>query len=130
AAPPERDEAPSSNVEAEEAAPRRKSAPAPAPSEARSAPVAPAAAPVARSEAAKAAAPSADTKKEKDAAPSYETLAKRADDLYAAQRWPEAIAVYNDLLRRFPTAEPAPRWRSRLGIAQREAAPKTAPAAK
>jgi hypothetical protein len=78
----------------------------------------------------KADAPAADAKKEKDAPAPWEAPAKHADELYAAQRWSEASAAYNDLLRRFPAAPLAFAWRSRLTIAQREAAPKTAPAAK
>lgn len=83
------------------------------------------------------AAPAADTKaeakkeaREKDAPAPYEAPARKADELYAAQRWSEAAAAYADLLRRFPTADQAPRWRTRLATAQREVAPATRPAAK
>jgi hypothetical protein len=76
----------------------------------------------------KAEAP-AEAKKEKDAPAPWEAPAKRADELYAARRWSEAAAAYNDLLRRFPTAPLAFAWRSRLTVAQRESAPKAPPAA-
>jgi hypothetical protein len=95
---------------------KHKAAPAPAPQ----------ASAVSRS---KADAPAAEAKKEKDAPAPWEAPAKRADELYAARRWSEAAAAYNDLLRRFPTAPLAFAWRSRLGTAQREAAPKAPPAA-
>jgi hypothetical protein len=62
-------------------------------------------------------------------APSLDTLAKRAEQFFAARRWQEAIAAYRELLRRFPDADPATRWRTRLVQAQREASANTAPAA-
>jgi len=125
---PARAEAESGEVLAEGAAERRKAAPAAPKAE----PAPPPPAPVAASGAGKATERSADEKKEKDAAAPYEALAKRADELYAAQRWSEAAVAYNELVRRFPNAEAAAlaRWRARMAVAQRSAAPKDAPAAK
>jgi hypothetical protein len=101
---------------------KRKAAPAPAPAAPRAEPAA----------AGKAASAPAGARKEKDAAPPYEALAKRADELFAAQRWAEAAAIYNELVRRYPTAAPAilARWRLQSAVAQREAAPKSGRAAK
>ena len=61
----------------------------------------------------------ADKEREKQGgAPSQEALARRADQLYAAQHWSAAIAAYRELLRRFPDAEVKARWRARLTEAQ------------
>jgi hypothetical protein len=51
-----------------------------------------------------------------------EQLARRADQLFAAQRFDEAAVVYQDLLRRYPEAAAAPRWRVRVTEALRAAA--------
>jgi hypothetical protein len=120
-APVARDERQSGDGVAERSLAKSKAAPAPEP--APPAPAAPLLAPVGGALGAVKAEAPADAKKEKDVAPSYQALARRADELYAAGRWAEATAAYADLLRRFPTAEPAPRWRARLATAQREAAP-------
>jgi anti-sigma factor RsiW len=53
-----------------------------------------------------------------DEAPSQETLARRADQLFAAHHWSAAIAAYRELLRRYPDADLKPRWRARLTQAQ------------
>ena len=83
-------------------------------------------------------APSKDAKA--DAAPTQETLAHRAEQLFAARRWSEAIAAYRELLRRFPDAELKTRWRARLTQAEAQSdgasgaaaatAARSAPAAK
>jgi hypothetical protein len=71
-------------------------------------------------------------KKSKDGASTVEGLSRRADQLYAAGRWDEAAAAYEDLLRRFPSADGVPRWRvravaaHRAVVAAREAASKAA----
>jgi hypothetical protein len=130
-APVAREEAEAGDVVAERSPVKRKAAPAAEPPPPPAAPAPVAAAPAARAQSAdKAEAPPADAKKEKDAAASYQALARRADELYAAGRWAEATAAYTDLLRRFPTAELAPRWRARLATAQREAAPPPAATSK
>jgi Putative zinc-finger len=67
--------------------------------------------------------------RDKEAPLSQEALTKRAEQLFTAHRWQEAIAAYRELLRRFPDADPVTRWRTRLVQAQREASAKTAPAA-
>jgi hypothetical protein len=74
--------------------------------------------------------------RQKDAAPSADALVRKAEQLYAAGRWGEAITAYRELLRRFPEAEAVGQWRTRLVQAQREetavrekAATKAAPAA-
>jgi hypothetical protein len=67
-------------------------------------------------------------KESKQDAGSPEALARRADQLFVAGRWSEAAAAYRDLLRRYPDADLAPRWRSRL--AQAQLAAKDAPTAK
>lgn len=86
----------------------------------------------------KAEAESADksAKKEqrqKDGAPSADALVRKAEQLYAAGRWGEAITAYRELLRRFPEADGAAQWRTRLVQAQREETAvraKAAPAAR
>ena len=67
--------------------------------------------------------------KDDAAAPSFATLARHADELYAAHRWSEAAAAYRDLVRRWPDVAPAKRWRTRLAEAQAESARTSAPAA-
>jgi hypothetical protein len=78
----------------------------------------------------------AEKKKESAPQPDAATLARKAEQLFAAGRWGEAITAYRELLRRFPEADGAGQWRSRLVQAQREeavvrekAATKAAPAA-
>jgi hypothetical protein len=56
------------------------------------------------------------------------TLARRADELFAAGRWSEAVAAYRELLRRFPHADHEARWRARVSQAQ-ALADRDAPAA-
>jgi len=51
---------------------------------------------------------------------SQEALARRADQLFAARRWSEAIAAYRELLRRFPDADLKSRWRTRITQAELE----------
>ncbi len=53
-----------------------------------------------------------------EAAPTQETLARRAEQLFAAHRWSAAIAAYRDLVRRFPDADLKPRWSARITQAQ------------
>jgi len=53
-------------------------------------------------------------KSKADDAGSEAALTRRADQLYAAHRWSEAIAAYRELLRRYPAADAEPRWRARL----------------
>jgi hypothetical protein len=96
-----------------------------APMEARSAPMAEA-----------SSADKAESKKEAAPQPDAATLARKAEQLFAAGRWGEAITAYRELLRRFPDADGVGQWRSRLVQAQREetalrdkAATKAAPAA-
>jgi len=43
---------------------------------------------------------------------------RRAESLMNQRRWPEAIAILRDLLRRYPLHEAAPRWRALLAAAQ------------
>jgi anti-sigma factor RsiW len=50
--------------------------------------------------------------------PSQETLTRRADRLFAAQRWSEAVAAYEELLRLYPDADLKPRWRERVAQAK------------
>jgi hypothetical protein len=47
-----------------------------------------------------------------------ETLAQRADRLFAAGRWSEAVEAYRELLRRDPHNDDADRWRRRLVAAE------------
>jgi hypothetical protein len=63
-----------------------------------------------------------------DDASAQATLARRADELFTAHRWPEAIAAYRELLRRWPDAPLKPRWRDRLAQSQAESAKAAAPA--
>jgi Putative zinc-finger len=98
---------------------------------------APAAAPVAQADkpvvakvaAQPAAPPASPSKDDASSAPDYAAAARRADQLYAARRWPAAVAAYRELLRRWPGADAAKRWRARLAEAQGEAATRAAPAA-
>jgi hypothetical protein len=50
--------------------------------------------------------------------PSLETLTRRADHFFAVQRWSEAIAAYQELLRRYPDADLKTRWRERIAQAK------------
>jgi anti-sigma factor RsiW len=68
-------------------------------------------------EAAKAEAPN-----DKPVAARVETLAERADRLFAERRWIEAAAAYRDLLRQNPRAAGAVRWRQRVAAAEAEQA--------
>jgi hypothetical protein len=66
--------------------------------------------------------------------PSMDELARRADRLFADGRWDEAAVAYQELLRRYPTADGAARWRARVGEVNRarvaeRAAKRRAPAA-
>jgi anti-sigma factor RsiW len=65
-----------------------------------------------------------------DDASAQATLARRADELFSAHRWPDAIAAYRELLRRWPDAPLKPRWRDRLAQSQAESAKAAAPAAR
>src|SRR5262249_54389322 len=47
-----------------------------------------------------------------------ETLAQRADRLFAEGRWGEAAEAYRELLRRDPRNDDAERWRRRLIAAE------------
>jgi hypothetical protein len=69
---------------------------------------------------AKDKAPEAKREEKAEAAPTQETLAHRAEQLFAARRWSAAIAAYRDLIRRFPDADLKPRWSARLTQAQAE----------
>ena len=62
----------------------------------------------------------AEKKKKAGAARPYasETLAQRADRLFAEGRWAEAAEVYRELLQRDPRNEEAERWRRRLVAAE------------
>jgi hypothetical protein len=60
-------------------------------------------------------------KSKSDGAGSEAALARRADQLFAAHRWSEAIAAYRELLRRYPEADAESRWRARLKEAQAQA---------
>jgi hypothetical protein len=53
--------------------------------------------------------------------PEVVALSRRADELFTEGRWAEAMAIYDDLLRRFPDAVEAPRWRSRVYASRRAA---------
>lgn len=46
-----------------------------------------------------------------------ETPVARADRLFAAGRWAEAVGAYRELLQRFPKNPEAGRWRQRLAAA-------------
>jgi hypothetical protein len=52
-------------------------------------------------------------------APSLDELVRRADRLFAEHRWEEATTAYTELLRRYPSADAAPRWRARVVEARR-----------
>ncbi len=69
---------------------------------------------------AKDKAPASKREEKAEAAPTQETLARRAEQLFAARRWSAAIAAYRDLIRRFPDADLAPRWSARITQAQAE----------
>jgi hypothetical protein len=75
-------------------------------------------APAVASAPATAAAPAKDDAEESEAAPPQEALARRAEQLFAARRWSEAIAAYRELLRRFPDADLKSRWRARITSAE------------
>jgi hypothetical protein len=84
-------------------------------------------APASNAAPAKSAAPSAqpapkdaekERKQDEGGAPSQETLARRADQLYATRHWSEAILAYRELLRRYPDADLTPRWRARITQAE------------
>ncbi|HVZ70856.1 MAG TPA: zf-HC2 domain-containing protein [Polyangia bacterium] len=65
----------------------------------------------------------------RDGGPSQALLVKRAEQLFAARRWSEAIAAYRELLRRFPDADVAPKWKTRVADSEKElATERTAPA--
>ncbi len=83
-------------------------------------------APAAQAPAKDVLAKSASDTKESDAASAQETLARRAEQLFVQRRWDESVAAYRELIRRFPTAEPAAKWRTRLAQAERESAQVTA----
>jgi hypothetical protein len=51
-------------------------------------------------------------------APSQDTLTRRADHFFAVQRWSEAIAAYQELLRLYPNADLKTRWRERIAQAK------------
>ena len=68
-----------------------------------------------------AKAPESKREEKAEPAPTQETLARRAEQLFAARRWSAAIAAYRELLRRFPDADLQPRWSARLTQAQAEA---------
>jgi hypothetical protein len=59
-----------------------------------------------------------------------DALARRAERLFAEQRWAEAVAAYRDLLRRAPGHPSAKLWKSRIEssviAAARESAPPSA----
>lgn len=97
-------------------------APAPAPELAKKKAAAPA-----KPSAARASERASEEDRASDDAAAQATLARRADELFAAHRWPEAIAAYRELLRRWPDAPLKPRWRARL--TQSESAKSAAPAA-
>jgi len=59
-----------------------------------------------------------DEARKPDDATSQEALTRRAEELFAARRWSEAIAAYRELLRRYPDADLKTRWRARLTQAQ------------
>jgi len=90
--------------------------------ESASAPAPPAAAPTARRPS--TADSDEETSDDDDAAPMREknrqdaTPVARADRLFAAGRWVEAVTAYRELLRRYPGSPDAPRWRQRLAAAQ------------
>jgi hypothetical protein len=54
-------------------------------------------------------------------------LVERAEKLIAAQRWHDAAAIYQDLLRRHPQHPDAPAWRRKLAVAEAERARFAAP---
>jgi len=59
-----------------------------------------------------------DKERKPDEGASREALARRADELFAARRWSDAIAAYRELLRRYPEADLKARWRARITRAQ------------
>jgi hypothetical protein len=69
---------------------------------------------------AKDKAPASKHEEKAEAAPTQETLARRAEQLFAARRWSAAVAAYRDLIRRFPDADLKPRWSARMAQAQAE----------
>jgi anti-sigma factor RsiW len=76
------------------------------------------------------AGPAKKEKKAKDAPSTVEALSRRADQLYAAGHWDEAVAAYEELLRRFPSADGVPRWRVRVAAAHRAVVAERAAASK
>lgn len=52
-----------------------------------------------------------------EAAAPLDALARRADRLFAEERWVEAVAAYRELLTRAPKHADAARWRQRLSLA-------------
>jgi hypothetical protein len=61
-------------------------------------------------------------KESKQDGSSLEALTRRADQLFAARRWSDSAVAYRELLRRYPDAELASRWRQRLAQSQAMAA--------
>jgi hypothetical protein len=128
AAPADRKEEEASRLRApaESIMTEKKKAAPPPPVAAKPAPAPVAEAPMAAQaparEAMKDSARSSTAAKERDADAEQVALARRAEQLFAARRWSEAVAAYRELLRRYPEADPASRWRSRLAQAQTEEA--------
>jgi hypothetical protein len=119
-------EAPAPVAEKKKAAPQPAAKPAPAVS----ASVAQERAPAKATNASGSALKDTSDAKEREEGSAQEALAKRAEQLFAARRWSEALAAYRELLRRFPDADPAAKWRARVAQAQGEVASESARAAK
>jgi hypothetical protein len=64
------------------------------------------------------AAKDADKERKQVEPTSEAALARRADQLFEAREWSAAIAAYRELLRRYPDADLAPRWRARVSQGQ------------
>jgi hypothetical protein len=105
---------------------KKKTASPPAAAKPQVAPAAPSAAaagaPAAQAPAKDEPAKTASDAKERDATSARDVLARRAEQLFVARRWDEAVAAYRELLRRFPDADPAAKWRARMAQAERESA--------
>jgi hypothetical protein len=55
---------------------------------------------------------------------STESLPQKAERLFGQQRWTEAAAAFEQLIRQYPQSPSVPRWRQRLAVARERAGPR------
>jgi len=53
-----------------------------------------------------------------------EPLPQKAERLFGLQRWAEAAAAFEQLIRQYPQSPSVPRWRQRLAVARERAGPR------